>query len=220
MVGNMAIEIRGRQWSPLQFITHGTSVDDILLGAQMALDGGCRWIQLRMKDFSYQQIETAILALKPQCAEKNAVLLIDDYVDIALKFNLDGVHLGLNDMPIDKARTLLGNDYIIGGTANTIEQAQYQISIGADYLGIGPYKFTSTKKNLSTILGVEGYLHLISVLSDNHLPIVAIGGIELSDIPDIISTGVNGIAVSGTILRANNPIEITRQILNELHKLL
>jgi len=211
-----SIELSKHQWSPLHFITNGDTLEAQLRGAQMALAGGCRWIQLRMKEFSREQIVSVVLLLKPQCKQYNAVLIIDDHVDIALEYQLDGVHLGLNDMPIDEARVILGNDYIIGGTANTLAQAQHQISCGADYLGIGPYRFTSTKKNLSPILGIEGYASIVGALGDNHIPIVAIGGIEIQDIMPIMATGVDGIAISGTILRAENPIETTCNILKKL----
>ena len=88
--------------------------------------------------------------------------------------------------------------------------------VGADYLGIGPFRFTTTKKNLSPVLGLEGYASILSQMKEANinLPVVAIGGITNEDIPDILRTGVNGIALSGTILRAENPVEETRKILS------
>lgn len=207
--------IRNRHWSPLQFITNGNSIEQILWGAQMALESGCKWIQLRMKDFRSLEVEAAAIVLKPLCRQYNAVLIIDDDVAMAKKMGLDGVHLGLNDMPISQAREILGDGFIIGGTANTAEQAQHQIDAGADYLGIGPFRFTETKKNLSPILGLEGYKSVMAQLG-NKTPVVAIGGIEIADIKDIMATGVDGIAISGTILKAKNPIETTEKILETL----
>lgn len=209
------LKIRNREWSPLQFITNGNTIEEILWGAQVALEGGCKWIQLRMKDFPELQVEAAAIVLKPLCRNFNAVLLIDDNVEMAKRTGIDGVHLGLNDMPIQEARRILGDGFIIGGTANTLEQAEHQIASGADYLGIGPFRYTSTKKNLSPILGLEGYRNIMAELGAR-VPVVAIGGIELPDIEQIMTTGVNGIAISGTILKAKNPIKTTQAILETL----
>lgn len=206
--------IRNRQWSSLHFITHGEQIEHILVGAQMALEGGCRWIQLRMKDAPVRTLEAAIMVLKPFCRNYGAVLLIDDHVELAKEYGLDGVHLGLKDMPIDEARKILGEDFIIGGTANTLEQAKHQISLGADYLGIGPYRYTTTKQKLSPILGLEGYRSVMGGLE--HFPVVAIGGIEEADIPGIMTTGVSGVAISGTILRSKNPVQTTNNIMEIL----
>ncbi|MFI3296164.1 MAG: thiamine phosphate synthase [bacterium] len=208
--------IRGKKWSPLQFITNGEDKEETISGAIEALKGGCKWIQLRMKDTHPQTIEECALVLKEECKKYDAVLIIDDHVEIVKKTDVNGVHLGLNDMPIDLARQILGNNFIIGGTANTLEQALHQASLGADYLGIGPYQFTTTKKLLSETLGIDGYIDLMSELREKtKIPVVAIGGIELSNIGEIMKTGVDGIAMSGTILRADSPMEATRLILAE-----
>ena len=211
-----AMMIRGRSWSKLQFITHGGSAEEIINGTLNVLKGGCRWVQLRMKNFSREDIISVAEILKAECRKNDAVLLIDDEVEIALRLNLDGVHLGLKDMPIDEARKILGENFIIGGTANTVEQAHHHISLGADYLGVGPFRYTTTKQNLSPLLGIEGYKSLMSNTDIITVPVVAIGGIVEADIPEIMSTGVQGIAVSGTILNAKNQVEQTRLLLNKL----
>lgn len=199
----------------LQFITHQTERYSYLESARMALEGGCKWIQLRMKEASAEEVETVALQLKPLCKEREAILILDDYVELAKKLEVDGVHLGKKDMPVDQARQILGEAFIIGGTANTFEDVVQHYRAGADYLGIGPFRFTTTKKNLSPVLGLEGYSSIMSQMKEANieLPVVAIGGITTEDIPDILRTGVNGIAMSGSILRAENPIEETRKIL-------
>lgn len=203
----------------LQFITHGDSIERILWGAQVALEGGCRWIQLRWKDAPERDLEAAIMVLKPLCAEYSAKLIIDDNVALAQRYSLDGVHLGLNDMPIHEARAILGSGFIIGGTANTPEQALHQVADGADYLGIGPYRFTDTKKNISAILGIEGYKAAIAALdAGKRVPVVAIGGIEPADVPAIMATGVDGIAVSGAILRAKDPVQTTAELIKAINQ--
>lgn len=200
----------------LQFITHYTDTYSYYDSARMALEGGCRWIQLRMKDASPEEIEQEALRIQALCRKYNATFIIDDQVELVKKLHADGVHLGKNDMPIAEARRLLGPDFIIGGTANTFEDVCKHYEAGANYIGCGPFRFTTTKKNLSPILGLEGYRDIVTRMREANisLPIVAIGGITREDIPAILETGVTGIALSGTILRADNPVEETTRILN------
>ena len=202
----------------LQVIKHFNDNYSYYESAIMALKGGCKWIQLRMKDASDEDIEKTALFMKPICKEYGAVFILDDKVEIVKKLDLDGVHLGMTDMPISEARSILGKDKIIGGTANTSAQAIAHIEAGADYLGIGPFRFTNTKKNLSPVLGLEGYKSIITEIkmSGKAVPVVAIGGITPEDITDILETGVSGIALSGTILNAQNPVEQTRDIIEKL----
>lgn len=182
----------------------------------MALEGGCKWIQLRMKEAPLEEVEAVALQLKPLCKEHDAVFVLDDHVELAKKLEVDGVHLGKNDMPIDQARALLGEQFIIGGTANTFEDVMLHYRAGADYVGVGPFRFTTTKKNLSPVLGLEGYASILARMEEAGLtlPVVAIGGITYEDIPAILQTGVKGIALSGTILRAEDPVAETRKIIN------
>ena len=163
----------------LQFITHQTDRYTCFESALMALEGGCKWIQLRMKEAPCEEVEAVALQLKPLCKEKEAILILDDHVELARKLEVDGVHLGKKDMPIDEARQLLGESFIIGGTANTFEDVVQHYRAGADYLGIGPFRFTTTKKNLSPVLGLEGYTAILSQMKEANieLPVVAIGGI-------------------------------------------
>lgn len=200
----------------LQFITHFTDRYTYYDSARMALEGGCRWIQLRMKDASPKEREKEALRIQSLCKTYQAVFIIDDHVELVKKIHADGVHLGKDDMPVSEARRLLGKEYLIGGTANTFEDVKKHAEAGADYIGCGPYRFTTTKKNLSPILGLDGYRSIISQMKEAgiSLPIVAIGGIAFEDIPAIIATGVTGIALSGTILQAADPIEETRRIVN------
>ncbi|WP_071146527.1 thiamine phosphate synthase [Bacteroides ihuae] len=199
----------------LQFITHQTEKYSYLQSACIALEGGCKWIQLRMKEATPDQVKTIALELKPFCKEHEAILIIDDYVELAKELEVDGVHLGKMDMPVAEARKLLGEGFIIGGTANTFEDVQALYLTGADYVGIGPFRFTTTKKKLSPVLGLDGYHSIIQQMKQANilLPTVAIGGIAYEDIPGILATGINGIALSGAILQAENPVEEVKKIL-------
>lgn len=200
----------------IQFITNGTPRYSTLEGARMALEGGCRWIQLRMKDATDVEREEVALKLKEACKRYGATFIIDDDVQLVKRIKADGVHLGKNDMPVDKARDILGEEFIIGGTANTFEDVVGIYKNGADYIGCGPFRFTTTKKNLSPVLGIDGYESIIKKMRAYNisLPIIAIGGITYKDIPSLKNIGVNGIAVSGTVLAADNPVEEMKRLLN------
>ena len=199
----------------IQFITHETGSISYVEGARMALEGGCKWIQLRMKDASDDEVRKAAAEIQPMCKEHEAVFLLDDRVELAKELHADGVHLGKNDMPIDEARRILGEEYIIGGTANTFEDIQRIAAQGADYIGCGPFRFTTTKKNLAPVLGVEGYRDIIAKMRNAgiNIPMVAIGGITPDDIDEILATGVQGIAVSGTVLNADDPVAMMKSLL-------
>lgn len=199
----------------IQFITHETETVGYVEGARMALEGGCRWIQLRMKDASDDEVRKAAAEIKPMCKAHDAIFLLDDRVELAKELKADGVHLGKNDMPVDEARRVLGEEFIIGGTANTFEDIERLARQGADYIGCGPFRFTTTKKNLAPVIGIEGYRDIIEKMkaAGIDLPVVAIGGITADDIDDILATGVRGIAVSGTVLRAENPVAMMKQII-------
>ena len=199
----------------IQFITHETETISYAEGARMALEGGCRWIQLRMKDATDDEVRRAAAEIQPMCKAHDAIFLLDDRVELAKELKADGVHLGKNDMPVDQARRILGEEFIIGGTANTFEDIERLARQGADYIGCGPFRFTTTKKNLAPVLGLEGYRDIVAKMEDAgiDLPVVAIGGITADDIDAILATGVRGIALSGTILRAENPVEEMRRII-------
>ena len=203
----------------LQFITHYNKEYSYIDSARIALEGGCRWVQLRMKDADAALVEETATSVQQMCKEYGATFIIDDDVFLAKKLMADGVHLGKNDMPIDEARRILGERYIIGGTVNSFEDIERAVR-GAtpDYFGCGPFRFTSTKKNLAPILGYEGYRCIIEKMRDGNIdiPLVAIGGICNDDITGLLLCGVDGIALSGSVLRAANPVEEMKSIVNNI----
>ena len=202
---------------PVQFITHRNERFGYVDGARMALEGGCKWIQLRMKGATDDEVRAAAAVIQPLCKQHEAVFVIDDRVALAKELKADGVHLGKNDMPVGEARHVLGEDFIIGGTANTFEDIERLHREGADYIGCGPFRFTTTKQNLAPVLGLEGYFTLVNRMraAGILLPVVAIGGIRFEDIPDIMRTGVRGIAVSGAVLGAPDPVAEMRRMVGE-----
>ncbi len=203
----------------LQFISHYTDRYTYLDSIRLALEGGCRWIQLRMKDATDEEVRPIALVAQRLCREAGATFIIDDRVGLVRELHADGVHLGQNDMPIREARRLLGDGFIIGGTANTFEQVRTHYESSADYIGCGPFRFTTTKQKLAPVLGLDGYRTIISEMEATHIhiPIVAIGGITEEDIPDILQTGVTGIALSGTVLRADDPVQKMKQLINTVN---
>ncbi|WP_106827711.1 thiamine phosphate synthase [Parabacteroides pacaensis] len=202
----------------LQFITHQTDKYTYLQSAQFALDGGCRWIQLRMKDTPLPDVEETALQVQELCKKYGATFILDDHVGLTLKLKADGVHLGKKDMPVAEARKFLGKNFLIGGTANTFNDIKQLVREGVNYIGLGPFRFTTTKKNLSPIIGLDGYRRIMQQCADEgiHIPLVAIGGITINDIPALLSAGVPGIALSSTILQAESPIEETKKIIKIL----
>lgn len=203
----------------LQFITHPSEHYSIAEEAQMAIEGGCRWIQLRMKDASDDEVRQVAMEIIPMCRETDTFLIIDDRVELVNELKVSGVHLGKNDMDPLEAREILGPHAIIGITANTAEDIIRYKGKDVDYLGLGPFRHTTTKKNLSPVLGIEGYASVVSQVRQAgvELPIVAIGGITIDDIDAIMATGVNGIAVSGAIINAPDPVEYTNHIMQKLY---
>jgi len=200
----------------LQFITHRTERYDEFEQTQLVLDGGCRWIQLRMKDATLDEVKSMAARIKKLCEPYEAALIIDDHAEIAKETGADGVHLGKNDMLPLEARELLGGEPFIGGTANTFDDIKQLFLWGVDYIGLGPFRYTTTKKNLSPVIGLDGYRNIFAQCRDNGIatPIVAIGGITADDIPGIMQAGATGIALSGTILQAENISKETEKIIN------
>lgn len=198
---------------PLQFISHQNERFSYEEGCLKALEGGCRWIQLRMKDAQEDEIAHIAERLIPVVKEYDGVLIIDDHVELCKKINAHGVHIGKNDMPPTEARKILGEQFIIGGTCNTYEDI-LKIHSFVDYIGCGPFRYTTTKKNLAPVLGLDGYREIIWNCRSNDIntPIVAIGGITESDILEIMNAGPNGIALSGEILNAEDPVSKTRKL--------
>lgn len=200
----------------LQFITHRTERYDYLDSVRIALTGGCRWVQLRMKGMTDEEVRPVAIEAQKMCRDAGATFIVDDRVELVGELGIDGVHLGKNDMPIGEARKVLGERAIIGGTANTLEDVVAHYEATANYIGCGPFRFTTTKEKLSPLLGLEGYRRIVKGMKERgiNLPIVAIGGIKAEDVAEIMRTGVTGIALSGAILQAADPIEEMKRIIN------
>ncbi len=185
--------------SKLQFITTNAAL------AEKACIGGVDWIQLRLKNVSYADHYAIAQEVKAVCREFGATFIINDNVALAIDAGADGVHLGQKDMAPDTARSLAGQRFIIGSTANTFEDVARLSHMPINYIGLGPFRYTATKENLSPVLGINGYRSIFEQLHKEDIkypPVIGIGGITLNDVTALMQTGLYGIAVSGAISAA------------------
>ncbi len=200
------------QIAKLHYISQGHAPEAHLENIQKACTYGTELVQLRLKNYS----EDIVLKTAEQAREITTHfqtrLIINDQYKIAKAVKADGVHLGKTDTCPAEAREYLGKWYLIGGTANTVEDCENLIKKSVDYIGLGPFRFTKTKDNLSPILGLEGYRAILDVLKSS-TPIIAIGGIIESDIPELLKTGVHGVAMSGAITKDFNNISTINKLL-------
>ena len=187
-----------------QFISQGATPAAHLFYIHLALDAGCRWIQLRLKEVDEPAIIRTGNAVQGLCQAYGARFILNDYAHLVTQVSADGVHLGLDDLSVKRARQLLGSGYVIGGTANTGMDVQARVTEEVDYIGLGPYRFTSTKKKLSPVLGLEGYRRILgdgSTRKTTPCPVFAIGGILPGDLPLLLNTAIDGVAISGWLTR-------------------
>lgn len=204
--------------SGLNFITKDDAPLNHLQQVEAACRAGIRWIQLRMKLADDMTFRETARAAREICEAWGCMLILNDRVELAAEVGAHGVHVGLQDMSVAAVRRLLGEEIIIGGTANTVEDIRRHHEQGADYIGLGPYRFTDTKKNLSPLLGLQGYRRIMTQLREEgiEIPVVAIGGIERGDIKALIDAGVAGIAFSGLLVRAKDWESTVRSLGQEI----
>lgn len=186
-----------------------------------AIEGGCRWIQIRMKDASDDDIRKLFLEIRDRAKETMTTVIIDDRVDLVKSLGTEGVagvHLGQKDMHPAKAREILGADAIIGATANSFNEIEAMRHLDVDYVGIGPFAPTATKKNLAPVIGLDGIAEIMVQVkaAGIELPCVAVGGIKVDDVQPLLAVGVNGIAVSGAIACAPDIPKAVKAFLAEL----
>lgn len=164
--------------------------------AEQAITAGVRIIQLREKNMSRRELYQEAVSLRTLTLRHRTTFIINDYVDIALAVNADGVHLGQEDMPIKEVRKILGKNKIIGISTHSLKQTLDAQRARADYIGFGPIFHTTTKK-AGTPKGVNS---LIEIKQHIKIPVVAIGGITLENAPDVLRSGADAAAVASGIL--------------------
>ncbi len=186
----------------LQYITQDNPDLTHAEQAKLMYENGVRWVQIRMKSAPREAIVKEARKALQYARELGGTLIINDHVDICREIGAHGVHLGLTDTSVAEARRKLGSSFIIGGTANTTDAIALHAYNGADYVGLGPFRFTTTKKNLSPIIGTDGYTKLMQDMPEQNLeiPVVAVGGIEIEDFQALREIGLFGVAISTSLL--------------------
>ncbi|MBQ9312058.1 MAG: thiamine phosphate synthase [Bacteroidales bacterium] len=217
-IGFTSFAMLGRLWQlpKTMFITPNKDSDALIQDCEKVLEGGIKFIQLRMKETKDEEVVNVAKYLRTLCNKHCALLTVDDRIELLHTNLFDGVHLGKNDMPIKQAKKITKSRYLLGATCNTLDDVKKATNDGADYLGVGPFRYTTTKKNLAHILGLDGYLSIIKGMEETipKLPIYAIGGITVEDLKELKQTGVYGVAISGSICNAQNPKKEIKEILN------
>ena len=191
--------ITDRRW------LNGRSLKEVV---KESLDGGVTFLQLRDKNSDDETFLQEAAELQELCRDYKVPLIINDNVEIALKMNADGVHVGQSDIKGRDIRAMIGPDKILGISAGTVEEAQAAEKAGADYIGVGAVFGTSTKKNARN-LSLEKLQEISSSVS---IPVVAIGGINASNLMELAGSGVDGVAVVSAIFAAKDPGQATREL--------
>ena len=175
--------------------------------AEMALKAGIRVIQFREKKMSTKQMFETAKRLRKLTEDYDAILIINDRVDLALAVGADGVHVGQDDLPAEVVREIF--DGIVGVSAHTVEEAK-RAERYADYLGVGPVFATKTKRDAKEPIGIEGLRRIVQAVN---IPVVAIGSINRDNVLEVLKTGVAGVAVISAIAGARNPEEEAKKLL-------
>lgn len=201
------------QMDKIYYISQGDTANKQLENIRKVCRGGVRLVQLRMKNVTEETyIATARKAIAI-CRDYKALLVVNDNLVVAKESGADGLHLGKNDIRPEEARKQFSG--FIGGTANTLQDCNDLLLQGVDYIGLGPFRYTQTKRNLSPILGLEGILSVLENLKNKAVPVYAIGGILTTDFPDLFCTGIHGVALSGmlTMMQEEEIKEFMQQFL-------
>lgn len=199
----------------LQYITDFKKGITICDQIEAVCQGGIRWVQLRMKQATDKELLEEGRLAREICRRYNALFIVNDNVDVALQLDADGVHLGKEDMSPVEARKILGPGKIIGATCNSFEDVVLRNHQQVDYIGLGPFTYTTTKENLSPVIGEVGYSTIIKKMQENdiRIPIFAIGGITENDIAALMQTGIQGMALSGLLKNSENITAKTEEII-------
>lgn len=198
----------------LHYISQGETPQEHLKNIKSACTAGATLVQLRLKNISPKKVLKFAAEAKEITDHYQTRLIINDHYKIAKEIKADGVHLGSTDTCPSIARKYLESWQIIGGTANTINDCNTLITKNVDYIGLGPYHFTKTKEILSPILGLEGYAKVMEHIKTN-IPVIAVGGITVNDIPKILETGIYGVAVATAITKDFNNINLFKKMLDK-----
>lgn len=176
--------------------------------AALAVEGGADAVQLREKrQWTTRELLDAAAASLVHCRKQDALLIVDDRADVALSVGAGAVHLGRNDLDIATARSILGPEVVIGGTANDFDEAAQVWRKDVDYIGVGPIYGTKSKANPAPDMGLE---NLARICAASPVPVIAIGSITAARIPEVMAAGAHGVAVLSAVVAAEDPRAATR----------
>lgn len=197
----------------LQYISQGTTSQEHLDFVTKMCIGGIKWVQLRLKSMAYTEMFSVAMKCRELTNEYQVKLIINDHIDLAVECQADGIHLGKEDKSRILARKALKNK-LIGATANTLEDiCRIHSEAVADYIGLGPLRYTNTKEQLSPVLGFEAYAEILIEVAKLKIdiPILAIGGVSLDDIQKLKSFGLYGVAVSSALSHHPEPMKFIQE---------
>ena len=197
----------------LHYISQGNSPKEHLENIQKACSSGAELVQLRLINVSDKKYLKLAEEAREITSHFQTRLIINDHYKIAKTIKADGVHLEESEVCPTIIRDFLYTWQMIGGTANTLQDCETLISKDVDYIGLGPFRFTTSKENLPQILGLDGYTAIVEALKTEK-PIIGVGGIATEDVAAILETGISGIAVSGEITRDFNNVKLFNKLLN------
>jgi thiamine-phosphate pyrophosphorylase len=182
-----------------------------VLGA--ALDAGAPLVQVRVKDGTDRDRLSVARRVRARCRQAGAACIVDDRADLALAVSADGVHVGADDLPVEVVRGMLGPAAIVGGTCRNPDDARRAETAGATYVGAGPVYGSTTKAGLPEPMGPGGIEAIAAAVS---IPVIAISGVTVDRVPELLDAGAHGVAVVAAVFGAADPAAETARFLDAL----
>ncbi len=195
---------------------HWTGRQTLEQQVEGVLKNGATFLQIREKDMHHDELVKEAVRIKEIAQKYNVPVVIDDDIYAVIESGVDGVHIGQNDMDYIEARKLLGDDKIIGMTAPSVELAKKAEELGADYIGAGAVFSTNTKKDTKPL----ELSTLKEICNSVSIPVVAIGGIDHSNVRELKGTDIDGVAVISALFGASNPGEATRELVSIMKEII
>ena len=181
--------------------------------AELAIQGGADTIQFRHKNGTTRELIDIAQQMQETCFQQDVPLIINDRADIAIAVGAKGTHFGQDDLPVSIGRKILSPETIIGASARTHDKILQAISEGADYIGYGPIYQTTSKADAETPKGLEQLYQMCQIAE---CPVIAIGGITLQNVAEVIKAGAHGVAVISAVCGQSDPIGATQKLVNKI----
>lgn len=206
--------------SKLHYLTQDLSEKSHVKQVQLACEAGANWIQYRCLSKSDEELLEEIHSISGICDDWGATLIITDHIHLLNKADVQGVHI--EDMKADfqAVRRLIGEEKTLGASANTLDDIRRIMTSGVvDYIGCGPLRITHTKPNNYPLLGLEGFREVTKMMDDEgiDIPLLAVGGVTVSDVESLLETGVYGVAVSAAVNLSDDPVKALKEIYKKLY---